>query len=115
MDEEPLDIDGLSFDCDWCGVSFTRTPITTKRKTSCYRSMDCSRAGDLPVFAIMSGFGFLIGPFSLVLNNPDCFNMFILGFFIGFIFLFCSFDTWKIRRKTPRGSKTEQHLENDVG
>jgi len=39
----------------------------------------------------------------------------LLAAIMGFTTLFCTFDTWKVRRRTPRGSRQEQYIDNDIG
>lgn len=115
MDKEPSDIDGVSFDCDWCGISFTYTPITAIMKANYYCSMDCCHAGYFLSYTIASAFGFLVALSSLLLPSPGNLGIFILGFAIGLLYLLGSFHTGRKRRRTPKGSRKEQHLDNDVG
>ena len=107
-------IRGESFECDWCGVTFAKAPITNKRKTRYYCSSDCARAQDFFVFAIMSAFGFLVSIAALLLPLPDRFEISLLGAVMGFICFFCGLGNWKVRRRTPRGSRKEQYLNNDI-
>jgi len=115
VEDEHGIINGESFECDWCGVTFTKVPITTKRKTRYYCSSDCSRAEDFFVFAIMSGFGFFVSIAALIVHIPERFGTCLLGIIIGFIGFFCSLDIRKIRRRTPKGSRKEQYLDNEIG
>ena len=93
----------------------TKAPITNKRKTRFWCSSECSRAEDFFAFAILSTFGFLASITTLFLPVPDKFGVSLLAAIVGFVTLFCALDNWKIRRRTPRGSKKEQYLNNDIG
>ena len=115
MDKEPQDIDDASYVCEWCGVSFTHTPIRIRMNLRYYCSVDCNHAGHFPAYAIVSAFGLLAALSSLLLPYPESFGIFIIGFTIGLLYMLCSFHTLRKRRKTPRGSRNEQHLDNDVG
>ncbi|MGY5871247.1 MAG: hypothetical protein RTV72_03290 [Candidatus Thorarchaeota archaeon] len=114
MEDEHGIIRGESFECDWCGVTFAKAPITNKRKTRHYCSSDCIRAEDFFVFAILSAFGFLVSITALLLHIPDWVSICLLGAIMGFIGFFCGLDNWKVRRRTPRGSRKEQYLNNDI-
>ncbi|MHA1481632.1 MAG: hypothetical protein ACTSQZ_09450 [Candidatus Thorarchaeota archaeon] len=115
MDIEAQDIDEASYVCEWCGVSFTHTPIRIRMNLRYYCSVDCNHAGYFSVYAIVSSFSFLVALSSVLLPYPESLGIFIIGFSIGLLYLLLSFHTWRKRRKIPKGSKTEQHLENDVG
>ncbi|MGY5858981.1 MAG: hypothetical protein RTU63_06405 [Candidatus Thorarchaeota archaeon] len=114
MEDEEGIIRGESFECDWCGVTFVKTPIINKRKTRCFCSSDCARAEDFIVFAILSAFGFFASIVALLLPFPDRFEVSLLGVIMGFIGFFCGFDNWKVRRKTPRGSRKGQYLDRNI-
>lgn len=120
MEDEHGIIHGESNECDWCGVTFTNTPYTTKRKSSCYCSLDCSRTGDFLAATIVLAIGFLGSISTLILEIPDvsiedkivtC----VFGVILVFIGFILSRDVWKIRRRIPKGSRKEQHLDNDIG
>ena len=114
VEEESGDIRSESFECDWCGVTFGHAPITNKKKTKQYCSSDCIRAEDFFVFAIVSAFSFLVSITAPIIQNPDWFIVCFFGAVLGFSFFFCGLDNWKVRRRTPRGSRKEQHLSNDI-
>lgn len=108
-------IHGESFECDWCGATFTKEPITNIRKTRYYCSSDCIRARDFFAVVILSGFGFFATIATLILPIPDRFERCLLAAIIGFIGFFLSLDIWKIRRRIPKGSRKEQYLDSDIG
>jgi len=107
MGENHRNIRSESFECDWCGVTSTKAAVTTKRKTKFYCSLECSRAEDFSVFAILSSFGFITSFAVLFIPVPDMFGMSLSAAIIRFTTLFCAFDTRKVRRRTPRGSGQE--------
>ncbi len=115
MEDEHGIIHDESYECDWCGVTFTKEPITNKRKSKYYCSSDCRRAEDFFAFAILSGFGFFASIAALMLPIPDRFERCLLAAIVGFISFFCALDNWKVRRRTPRGSRKEQYLDSDIG
>ncbi|MGY5879200.1 MAG: hypothetical protein RTV31_03070 [Candidatus Thorarchaeota archaeon] len=114
VEDELRNIHDESFECDWCGVTSTKAAVTTRRKTRFYCSLECSRAEDFVVFAILSAFGFLASITTVLVPIPDGFSVGLLAAIMGFITFFCALDTWKIRRRTPRGSKKEQYFDNDI-
>jgi hypothetical protein len=115
MEDEQGVFRGESYECDWCGLSFVKTPITNKKKTRYYCSSDCARAKDFIVFALLSAFGFFASIAAFLVPIPDRFDIIFLGAVMGFIGFFCGFDNWKVRRRIPRGSRKEQYLSNDIG
>ena len=115
MDKEPQDMDDASYVCEWCGVSFTHTPIRIRMSLRNYCSMDCNHAGYFSIYAIVSAFSFLVAFSSVLLPDPEHFAIFIMGFSIGLLYLLFSFHTWRKRGKIPKGSRNEQYLDSDVG
>jgi len=115
MGENHRNIRSESFECDWCGVTSIKAAVPTKRKTKFYCSLECSRAEDFSVFAILSTFGFITSFTVLFVPVPDRFGVSLLAAIMGFTTLFCAFDTWKVRRRAPRGSRQEQYIDNDIG
>ena len=120
VEDEHGIIHGESNECDWCGVTFTNTPHTTKRKSSCYCSLDCSRTGDFLAAAIVLAIGFLGSIAALIVEIPDktiedrivaC----VFGVILVFIGLFLSHTIWKIRRRIPKDSRKGQYLDSDIG
>lgn len=112
MDDEFENDGDEPFVCDWCGVYFNKSPYLTKRRTKHYCSLDCGRVRDFFVFAIMSTFGFVMGILILLTSHPEKFSISLLGIILGFVFFVCSFDVWRIRRKTPRDSRRGLHIDN---
>ena len=107
MNEEDRNIDGVSYDCNWCRVSFTTTPIKSKWKGRYYCSRDCSRAGWLPVYAIPTVFAFLVSIPNLLFYYPEMFSSSLAGLLAGLALFSFSIDIWNVRRKTPKGSRKE--------
>ena len=79
MVEEHRTTDDVTFDCDWCGVSFTHTPIRIRMSLRNYCSMDCNHAGYFSIYAIVSAFSFLVALSSVLLPYPERLGIFTHG------------------------------------
>ena len=115
MDKGYSNTDSVSIDCDWCGVSFTTPPIKPLGRSRYYCSKDCGGAADFPMIAILSVPMLILGIPNLLFYYPESFGRDLLFFLMGLGFFYWSFQLWRIRRKTPKGSRKEPQLDNDVG